>query len=922
MTVLSHVAVMADFPPEAVAHQAPMSDIDAVQVEAGPVALVGRDRELHLVETAVAGLAEGRGGTLAFLGPAGIGKSRLAREAVRAAIDLGATVLAGRAVAGRASMPYRPLVEALAPWARTHRQSEVTLGAHARALDVLVPGWSSHPADPLSPVFVAEALLQLLPQVTRGAPALLLIEDLHWADEETLAAIEYLSDAAESLQLLLITTCRDEESVAPRRLLRALGARGVAQLVQLGALGPNATAQLAASRLGRAAAPALTRLLVERADGLPLFIEELLAALAAGGGLELSTSGVDVTADAAAVLPATVSDTVAARLDTVPDEHRRVLEQAALLGRSFDHELLAAAAGEPVTPALREAADLGILHEDPERPGQLRFRHVLLRDGVLAATFPPRRAELARELLDVLLPRELGGDELSIGVELAARAGDSALAARLALRRAMEALDRWALASAEQGLAEARQYAGADRDLLIEIDVAQIRVASIVGRIPVVMRVGGALLTRLETDGRHDAELLETHLRLAQAELDEGHGTEAEEHLAAAAPLVPDGEACTHTRFELESALAAELRGDDELARKLAVQAAQLARPYDDQPDLVCASLLCEGRNWLPDVEMATARWAEALQYADTFGLRLWRGRMLTELASVAVDDLEGVDKLREAAELAREAGGISTLVRIALLEARVALLRGALDDAEAALSDAEDMGVASVNSRRAAADLRAGLDVLRGRALDQAPDPAAGPSVRVLASLCADDVADARAAAGAATCDTGTLRLIADLIADSPRPGAVARARAALPDLPRAVAELESAPLLAALFTVVWAPSSTSVREPLHAAVAIFDGLGLTKPAEACRATLREHGIPLPRRVTAQAGVPDHLRAAGVTIRELDVLRLLAEGQSNRDVAAALYLSPRTVEKHVERLLIKTGAANRTALAALARSS
>jgi len=60
-------------------------------------------------------------------------------------------------------------------------------------------------------------------------------------------------------------------------------------------------------------------------------------------------------------------------------------------------------------------------------------------------------------------------------------------------------------------------------------------------------------------------------------------------------------------------------------------------------------------------------------------------------------------------------------------------------------------------------------------------------------------------------------------------------------------------------------------------------------------------------------------LRAAGVTARELDVLRLIVGGQTNKDVAAALYLSPRTVEKHVERLLLKTGAPNRTALAALA---
>ena len=99
-----------------------------------------------------------------------------------------------------------------------------------------------------------------------------------------------------------------------------------------------------------------------------------------------------------------------------------------------------------------------------------------------------------------------------------------------------------------------------------------------------------------------------------------------------------------------------------------------------------------------------------------------------------------------------------------------------------------------------------------------------------------------------------------------------------------------------------------------------MFEKLGLDSLGDACRATLRSAGVPLPRRASAQDGVPDHLRAVGVTARELDVLRLLAEGHTNKDVAAALYLSPRTVEKHVERLLLKTGAPNRTALAALAR--
>src|SRR5690349_19387283 len=114
--------------------------------------LVGRDPELRVVETAIDSLREGRGGALAIVGPAGVGKSKLAREAVVRAGAGEMTVLTGRAVATGGSTPYRPLTEALAPWARAHSRDDVDLGAHARTFDVLIPGWAVGPPEPLSPV--------------------------------------------------------------------------------------------------------------------------------------------------------------------------------------------------------------------------------------------------------------------------------------------------------------------------------------------------------------------------------------------------------------------------------------------------------------------------------------------------------------------------------------------------------------------------------------------------------------------------------------------------------------------------------------------------------------------------------------------------------------------------------------------------
>jgi DNA-binding CsgD family transcriptional regulator len=110
------------------------------------------------------------------------------------------------------------------------------------------------------------------------------------------------------------------------------------------------------------------------------------------------------------------------------------------------------------------------------------------------------------------------------------------------------------------------------------------------------------------------------------------------------------------------------------------------------------------------------------------------------------------------------------------------------------------------------------------------------------------------------------------------------------------------------------WGTPAVWLREALE----FFEERELEELARACRSLLRRAGAPVPRR-PADHDVPPDLARLGVTRREADVLVLLADGLSNKDIAARLYLSARTVEKHVERLMLKTGTANRAQLAALA---
>jgi DNA-binding CsgD family transcriptional regulator len=101
-----------------------------------------------------------------------------------------------------------------------------------------------------------------------------------------------------------------------------------------------------------------------------------------------------------------------------------------------------------------------------------------------------------------------------------------------------------------------------------------------------------------------------------------------------------------------------------------------------------------------------------------------------------------------------------------------------------------------------------------------------------------------------------------------------------------------------------------------LRGALPAFRDSGHRRIAVACQQLLRRAGAPVPRRGRGSGDVPGELRSAGVTSREVDVLELVVAGLSNREIAASLYLSPRTVEKHVASLLAKTGAATRSQLA------
>ncbi len=174
--------------------------------------MVGRDEERRALRGRVEDLAAGRGGVVVLLGDAGAGKSRLAADALELAIDRGAVVLAGRSVPGASPVPYRPVTEALLGAFRgSGPPAGPALEGFRGHLGRLVPAWREDAVGAEeSPVLLAEAVVRLLAVHGGAGGAVLLLEDVHWADPETLAVVDYLADALRAEAVLCIVTSRPD----------------------------------------------------------------------------------------------------------------------------------------------------------------------------------------------------------------------------------------------------------------------------------------------------------------------------------------------------------------------------------------------------------------------------------------------------------------------------------------------------------------------------------------------------------------------------------------------------------------------------------------------------------------------------------------------------------------------------------------
>ncbi len=915
--------------------------------------VVGRDAELALLGEALASALAGAGRGVFLTGEPGIGKSRLAREITDLARRHGALTAVGRAVPASASTPYRPLTEALLQALRGRRlPASRDLAPWLPALGAIVPAFGGDrrtEAGTVTAAIRAEAVIRLLGALAEPAGLVIVLEDLHWADPDTLAVTEYLADNLGTQRVLCLATCRSEPPSAALDLIRRLrDRRAVAQLA-LERLSASQVADMIKVCLPDAGEEVAARV-QHTADGVPFLVEEVLA-----------SPGV----------PASFRDTVQARLAEIGAGERRVLEAAAVLGRHFDWRLLAEATGqqgEVVTRALEHGVSQLLLAVDGQ---EFRFRHALTRDAVAATLLPPRQAELARAALAAVEAAHpgLAGPWRDVAASLAAQSGDQARAGLLLAESGRDSLAAGALATAVDTLRQAATLlAGAPGTALAVAETALVEALALAGRVDEASAVGTRLIGRLgeaETTARARAQV---HLQLAHAYVAATRWPSAASHLAAASGLLassPDqglsGQAAV---------LAAEVAlADDDIARARGL-AAEALESAGTGPEARCQAWELMGRCLrLQNLRAAEEAFEQALAEADRASLPFWRLRALHELGTIEMFRSVPAERLVQARQMADELGAMSTAAVLDLQLAAVADNRFELDElaryAGSSLAISERLGLAEVKAK-------ALVFLMESRALSRDSDGCEHYIALARAAAAGDPLMEAYAwGAG-----RGMLALLTGDQATAVR--AFERSAAIMRDCQhsepanfrgvwlvvlaaaggdRAVTELRAAraegiteifairgfahgaeailagwagdgdraaDLAAAAEQVLAAsPVWADLARMYLAEAALADGWGDPLPwLRAARECFTRHGIgALADRCAAALGEPAPGRWArlGVTAREADVLRLVAEGLANREIAARLYLSPRTVEKHVESLLRKTGARSRTQLVAIA---
>lgn len=824
-----------------------------------------------------------RGGSRLVLvhGEAGIGKTSLIR-AYCAGLDPDRRLLLGRCddlVTAPPLGAVRELVDGLV--------------AHGDRVDL-----GDHPGRALSEAF-------------RSEPTICVVDDVHWADQATLDVLTYLARRVSELPLLLLLTFRDDELPADHPLHRTLAAAPPSHCRRIG------LAPLSLAAVRRLAGHGVDADAVHRVTGgNPFFVTEAL------------TSGTNR-------VPVSVRESVLGRFARLPTNARSTAELVSVVPGRAEHWLVEACMGATADVAAGERC--GLLAVGREG---VSFRHELARRAIEESLPGQHRAAHNHAVLRALAAVNAPDARLA---HHAWRAGDAAAVVRHGLAAA-------AIATASNSHREAADLLGqvleharmlAPRVLADVLDDYSTESYRVGRQEPAVNARERALVVRRELgDPRRIGHTLGWLARVRWISGDRaGAEMAAEEAVAVLTAAAGDGPPCRELAMALstQSQLAMLAQRDDEAIRQ-GERAAAIAEAIGDIETLAHAqvNIATAVAQHDPDAGLEqlqrTAGYAAGLGYDDTACRALtnatWRCMTNHRIP-------EAMELVEQAMALAQDREMSIYIDYLQVTRALLALARGELALAATLAARAPSTNRAPLLFVRAAVAVRCDVDdsvalLAEGWRAAQATDEL--QRLRPMASLRAEWawLHGDRSAVDEATRDTYQLALqrgtpweYGELAAWRWRVGVLDRVPDRLPEpyalaiAGRAHAAAEAWARLGEPYQQALALLGSDDADDVTAAIELLDRIGATGVLSFARARLRELGVASVPRGRART---TRVNPAGLTDRQLDVLRLLERGMSNADIARHLVLSPKTVEHHLGAVFGKLGVTSRADAAATAR--
>lgn len=439
-------------------------------------AFVGREPELAAIAAAFGRSMAGAPQVVLLSGEAGIGKTRTAEEFAARARGGGAIVLVGRCREGEGAPAFWPWVQVVrsvfelaepAALENDFRRLAPVLAQMLPEVGDRFPGLESAPSleAEAARFRLFDTVTMLLRKVGSKQPVVVLLDDLHRADPASLQLLRFVARELRDARVLLLATYRDVETQRdPPKLsiITELVRQEPSRSVQLHGLSTTEVAEFVACSVLSGLAPgSLARTLHEQSGGNPFFLTQLVHLLEAEGSVE----GIGEGKRAQTLLPGGVREAIARQLDGLPEETRRALRVAAIAGREFPATGVAEVLGIPVPRllgVLEPALDARMVFGIPERLGQFRFAHVLLRDTIYERLTALERVSLHQSIAETL-ERHYADDlgphaaELAYHFREAVHAGGSETAVRYAVRAGEWATARLAYEDAAHHLRSALQ---------------------------------------------------------------------------------------------------------------------------------------------------------------------------------------------------------------------------------------------------------------------------------------------------------------------------------------------------------------------------------------------------------------------------------------------------------------------------------